>query len=65
VTALILLSESHIAVHTFPEVNVATVSVYCCRPRPSVDWDAAVARFFHAESALVQRIRRGGRSGSP
>src|SRR5581483_11234177 len=33
VTALYLLTESHLACHTYPEYGVATFNLYCCRRR--------------------------------
>jgi S-adenosylmethionine decarboxylase len=30
-TALYLLSESHISIHTFPEENYAAIDIYTCR----------------------------------
>ena len=30
VTGVVLLAESHLAVHTWPELNAATVDVYVC-----------------------------------
>src|SRR5262245_12823152 len=38
VTGLYLLAESHLAVHTFPEHGLATLNLYCCRPRPPWPW---------------------------
>src|ERR1044071_4122297 len=32
VTALYLLSESHLAIHTWPERRACLVSLCCCRP---------------------------------
>src|SRR5262249_43243427 len=38
VTGLYLLSESHLACHTFPERCWATFNLYCCRRRPDWPW---------------------------
>ncbi|MGB9179583.1 MAG: S-adenosylmethionine decarboxylase, partial [Pyrinomonadaceae bacterium] len=38
VTALVLLSESHLACHTYPEHGIATFNLYCCRARPVWPW---------------------------
>ena len=29
----VLLSESHLSGHTFPETGFAAINLYCCRPR--------------------------------
>ena len=34
VSGLALLSESHLACHTYPEHHAATFNLYCCRNRP-------------------------------
>lgn len=39
-TGLIFLAESHISVHTWPEVNLATIDIYMCgncNPKDCVD----------------------------
>jgi S-adenosylmethionine decarboxylase len=40
VTAMYLLTESHLTIHTFPEAGSATLNVYCCRPRAASSWRA-------------------------
>src|SRR5262245_37900647 len=37
ITGLCLLSESHLACHTFPEFGSLCLNVFCCRSRP--EWD--------------------------
>jgi S-adenosylmethionine decarboxylase len=59
VTALYLLSESHLAIHTFPESGVATLDLYCCRPRPGLDWAALCADRLGAARVTVRELRRG------
>lgn len=60
VTALYLLAESHLALHTFPETGVATLNLYCCRPRPGLDWAALLARALAAAQVTVRELTRGG-----
>jgi S-adenosylmethionine decarboxylase len=61
VTALYLLSESHLALHTFPETGVATLNLYCCRPRsPVADWTALAMRILGAAHVTVRELARGG-----
>jgi S-adenosylmethionine decarboxylase len=59
VTALYLLSESHLAAHTFPETGIATVNLYCCRPRPSFPWPTALAEAWGAARVTVRELERG------
>lgn len=60
VTALLLLSESHLAIHTFPEVGAATIDLYCCRPRPDYPWAERLAEHLGAEEVTVRAYARGG-----
>lgn len=59
VTALLLLSESHLAIHTFPEVGAATLDLYCCRPRPEYPWEARLAEHLGASQITVRAFARG------
>ena len=60
VTALYLLAESHLACHTFPESGVATINLYCCRPRRGPDWRALVGDALGAARVTVRELARGG-----
>jgi S-adenosylmethionine decarboxylase len=59
VTALYLLSESHLACHTYPERHIATVNLYCCRPRPPFPWSDALRESFAATEVTVRTAVRG------
>ena len=59
VTALYLLTESHLAWHTYPESGLMTLNVYCCRPRAPLDWTALLAPVLGAERVSVRRLERG------
>lgn len=59
VTGLIALTESHLACHTYPEHEIATFNLYCCRTRPEWNWDGELKNAFGAESVSVTRIERG------
>lgn len=59
VTGIYLLSESHLACHTFPEFGTATFNLYCCRPRPEWDWEGVLAAELGADRVRVRRIERG------
>ncbi len=66
VTGTVLLAESHIAIHTWPEAGFVTVDVYVCNL--TTDNTAKAEQVFRAlEKALrpartrFQAIHRGGR----
>jgi S-adenosylmethionine decarboxylase len=59
VTALYLLTESHLAWHTYPESGLMTLNVYCCRPRAPLDWAALLGSTLGADRVSVRRIVRG------
>jgi S-adenosylmethionine decarboxylase len=59
VTALFLLTESHLALHTYPEKGVATFNLYCCRPRPDWDWQGRLRELLGAAEVAVRVIERG------
>jgi S-adenosylmethionine decarboxylase len=63
ITALYLLSESHLAWHTYPEHGLATINLYCCRARAPLDWSALLARSLAARRVTVTDIARG--AGAP
>jgi S-adenosylmethionine decarboxylase len=59
VTALALLSESHISLHTWPELNYVAVDVFTCGNH--TDPDAACAllkKEFEAESSIIKVFDR-------
>jgi len=58
VTGLTMLSESHIACHTFPEYRSLCLNLFCCRPKPEWNFDAGLRLQFHAMSVRVRRIER-------
>lgn len=59
VTGLMLLSESHLTVHTFPESGTATFNLYCCRPRPDWPWAERLRELLGAADVRVRTERRG------
>jgi S-adenosylmethionine decarboxylase len=59
VTALALLSESHLAVHTFPEAGAASLNLYCCRARPAFNWPRVLDEHLGAQMVSVRALRRG------
>lgn len=62
VTALYLLSESHLACHTYPEYGLATFNLYCCRHREQWRWQSELGESLAAGQVDIKQIPRGRRS---
>ena len=61
VTGLYLLSESHLACHTYPEVSMATFNLYCCRTIPQWPWAETLQRQLGAAHCDILHFERGAR----
>jgi len=59
VTGLYLLSESHLACHTYPETGTATFNLYCCCSRPDWPWQQKLADSLQASRVNVRVVVRG------
>jgi S-adenosylmethionine decarboxylase len=59
VTGLVMLTESHLACHTYPEHRTATFNLYCCRERPEWDWQENLKELIGAENVRVTKVKRG------
>lgn len=58
VTGLALLTESHLACHTYPEFQTATINLYCCRERPEWPWRERLSEMLFAQSVNVRAYHR-------
>jgi S-adenosylmethionine decarboxylase len=58
ITGLVLLAESHLACHTFPEHGALTLNLFCCRPRPEWDFTGYLTREFGACEVRIRRLER-------
>ncbi len=58
ITGMVLLTESHLTLHTWPEHGFLALNLYCCRPRPAWDFEGELRSRFGAASVRVQQIER-------
>jgi len=56
-TGMLLLMESHLTVHTFPEHGTLCLNLFCCRRRPAGDF-AAWLDEFHPQNVTIRLIER-------
>lgn len=59
-TGLAMLTESHLACHTYPEFGVATFNLYCCRERPEWPWGERLREMLGAAEVCVRSVSRFG-----
>lgn len=58
ITGLALLSESHLACHTFPEHGSVCLNLFTCRPRRRWDFETQLRAWLGAEHVTVRNIAR-------
>ena len=61
ITGMVMLTESHLTCHTYPEHGTATFNLYCCRERPEWDWENKLIQLLGAQMVSVEQIERGNR----
>lgn len=61
ITGLLLLAESHLTCHTFPERGFAAFNLYCCRPRAEWPWIDRLRDALGATDVHVTTLVRGTR----
>jgi len=58
ITGVTVLSESHLACHSFPEYGTLCLNLFCCRPRPEWDFAGQLRTIVGAQTVNVRRIER-------
>jgi S-adenosylmethionine decarboxylase len=58
ITGISMLSESHLACHTFPEHGTLCLNLFCCRPRPEWPFAQHLHEMFGAQTVNVRRLER-------
>ncbi len=58
-TGIILLEESHISIHTWPEHNFAAIDIFSCRPFDIGIISEIITRHFKASQINTKVIERG------
>ena len=59
ITGVLLLSESHLTCHTFPEHRFAAFNLYSCRPAQPWPWDERLKQALAATRVSVRSFTRG------
>jgi len=59
VTGFILLEESHVSIHTWPEHNFAAVDIFSCKPFDSKKIETLLMQSFKSDRVIVKQIERG------
>jgi S-adenosylmethionine decarboxylase len=65
VTGLAMLTESHLACHTYPELGTATFNLYCCRERAAWPWDERLREMLGARDVCVRSVLRAAQTQAP
>jgi S-adenosylmethionine decarboxylase len=59
VTGFILLEESHISIHTWPEHKYAAIDIFSCRSFDVHTIDVFLKHYFETEDVFTKTIERG------
>jgi S-adenosylmethionine decarboxylase len=59
ITGLLLLTESHLTCHSFPELGFAAFNLYSCAERPGWAWEPHLVEVLGAQRVVVRELARG------
>ena len=60
VSIIVMLKESHISIHTWPELNICTMDIYVCSTNIDVkNVTKILGKYFEIKESNVQLIKRG------
>ncbi|MGI5864448.1 MAG: S-adenosylmethionine decarboxylase [Myxococcales bacterium] len=65
ITGLLMLTESHLACHTFPETGYCAINLFCCRPRPEWPWAQRLSEMLGASRVEARKLARPGPEDGP
>jgi S-adenosylmethionine decarboxylase len=58
ITGMLLLAESHLTVHTFPEHRSLCLNLFCCTPRDAWPFAERLVELVGAEGVSVRHLER-------
>jgi len=58
ITGMLLLAESHLTVHTFPEHRSLCLNLFCCTPRAEWRFAERLGEIVGAEQVTVRHLER-------
>lgn len=59
VTGFILLEESHVSIHTWPEHQFAAVDIFSCKPFDAKKIQDLLMNSFSSDRVVIKQIERG------
>ena len=59
VTGFILLEESHVSIHSWPEHQFAAVDIFSCKPFDAEKIQKLLMSSFNSDKVIIKQIERG------
>lgn len=59
ITGVVMLSESHMSIHTWPELGLATIDVYMCGKCEPMDSISVLEGYFKPNRTTINELYRG------